>query len=220
MMKKVSWRTENSRKIPVYVTVGDRESPVWIQQEWDEGEYQLYVRKNGCGHCCAAMALTLNGISIDPHEEYSLCRELWGAPREEENFRQGNFQSISGITKILRHFGVAAEPYGVPDAAAAMEHIERSLKDGKIVIFESHPTEDFPDNPFSPGEHWMMLVGYADDGRLVALNSSSRIGTGGVQLVDSSTVSRALPLGSTPVDMTWGEWTRDFMYGIGYIVVG
>lgn len=209
----------NDNKIPAIVRIGERQTPVWMQQLWDTGEYQLYVRKNGCGHCCAAMALNLYGNFIDPHEEYSLCRELWGTPNREER-DQGNFQSISGIVKILHHYGVPAECYGVPDAHKAALHIDLALREGKQVIFESHPTPDFPENPFSKGEHWVMAVGYTAEDAILVANTSINATTTGIQIVDLDTIRRALYLGSDPIDMTWGEWKNEFRNGTGYIIVG
>ena len=94
------------------------------------GEYQEFVRKNGCGHCCASMALRLNGIDIDPHKEFTLCMELWGEPEKDRAFPQDNLQSVAGITKILNHFGVKAEYFGVPDLDVAEKHFDETLRSG------------------------------------------------------------------------------------------
>ena len=220
-MKYASYKATGEEKIPAIIVKGEMQTPVWIQQLWDTGEYQLYVRKNGCGHCCAAMALRMHGVDIDPHSEYALCRRLWGAPRDEGERRQGNFQSVVGIAKIINHFGVPASYHGVPDAESAIAHILDCLEDGKIVIFESHPTEDYPDNPFSKGEHWVMAVGFTEDGGILVANSSNRLFGDGVQIVDADTIRRALYLGACPDDsMTYGEWRDEFIYGVGYVVVG
>lgn len=219
-MKYASYRLTGDERIPAVVSIGDSETPVWMQQLWDEGEWAEFIVRNGCGHCSCAMALCLFGVDIDPHAEYSLCRELWGEPEKEGEHRQGNFQSIVGIVKILTRFGVPARCFGVPDRDAAASHIESALREGKQVIFESHPTEDFPDNPFSTGEHWVMAVGYTENGEILIANSSLRAVKTGIQLVDIDTVRRALYLGSSPEDMTWGEWRDEFKHGTGYIVVG
>lgn len=218
-MVYAKYELTNDPRIPAIVSLEEKRTPVWIQQLWDEGEYQLYVRKNGCGHCCCAMALNLYGYNLNPHDEYSLCRELWGEPSREER-DQGNFQSITGIIKILRHFGVPAEAYGVPDSHKAIKHIKNELLSGKQVIFESHPTKEFPDNPFSTGEHWVMAIGYSEGGDILVANTSLRATDTGIQLVDEETIRRALYLGSEPIDMTWGEWKNDFKNGTGYIIVG
>ncbi|MBR2930274.1 MAG: hypothetical protein IKC32_03485 [Clostridia bacterium] len=220
-MQYAKYRKTSSELIPVYVSLGDMETPVWMQQLWEEGEYALYVRKNGCGHCCAAMALMMHGVDMDPHREYALCRELWGAPRDEGERRQGNFQSIAGISKILGRYGVPTRVYGVSDREVAIANILSALEDGKQVIFESHPRPDFPENPFSPGEHWVMAIGFVEDGRILVANSSLRATAEGYQLVDAATIRDALYLGAAPEDdLTWGEWSNEHITGVGYIIVG
>ncbi len=204
---------------PSIVSIGDRSTPVWRQQRWDNGKYQEFIRKNGCGHCCASMALRLNGIDIDPHKEFTLCRELWGQPQKDREFPQDNLQSVAGITMILRHYGVKADYFGVPDLATAEKHFDEALRAGKQIIFWSHPTEEFPDSPFSPHEHYVLAVGYTEDGNILVANSSERWTATAVHEVPMQTVMQALFLGADPIDMTWGE--RDhYINCSGYVVVG
>lgn len=208
-----------SDQMPYIVRFGMHSTPVWRQNLWDSGEFQEFIRKNGCGHCCAAMALRLNGVcNMDPHKEFTTCRQLWGEPKKDREFPQDNLQSVSGITKILQHYGVKAEYFGVPDLDKAEKHFDEALKVGKQIIFWSHPTEDFPDNPFSPNEHYVMAVGYTPEGKILVANSSRWAATA-VQIVDMQTIMRALYLGAAPIDMTWGE--RDhYINCAGYVVVG
>ena len=218
-MKYARYELTNDELIPAIVYLGDMSTPVWRQNRWESGEYKHYVIHNGCGHCCAAMALNLHGVKIDPHEEYSLCRELWGAPKREEGVvLQGNYQSVAGITKILRHYGVFAEYFGVPDIESVEKHVEESLKAGKQVIFWSHVTRDFPENPFSQREHYVMAVGYTEDNKILVANNSESYTKEGVQLSDIHTVVRAMFFGSAPIDLTWGE--DKFEECSGYVVVG
>ena len=156
---------------------------------------------------------------ITPHEEFTLCRKLWGEPNREQEFPQGNYQTVSGITKILNHHGVKAACFGVPSRESAAVHIEQMLKAGKQVIFWSNPNADFPENPFSFGEHYVMAVGYTEDGQILVANSSQRKAPIGVQTVDITTIVRALFLGSAPTDKTWGE-KGDHVHCAGYVVVG
>ena len=218
-MEFASYEPVNTDLIPSVVTLGGASTPVWHQAKWSEGKYREFVRKNGCGHCCAAMALNLHGIKIDPHGEFTLCRKLWGEPVREQEFPQGNYQSVSGITKILRHYGVSAECCGVPSREAAAVRIEGALKAGKQVVFWSNPNEDFPENPFSVGEHYVMAVGYTEEGKILVANSSMRKAPEGVQFVDIDTVAKALLLGAEPFDLTWGQKGLH-MHCAGYVVVG
>ena len=209
----------SSDTIPSIVRFGNHHSPVWRQQRWVSGEYQEFIRKNGCGHCCATMALRLNGVYIDPHQEFTLCRQLWGEPQKDREFPQDNLQSVAGITKILRHHGVAAEYFGVPDLKKAEKHFDEALRAGKKIIFWSHPTEGFPENPFSKKEHYVLAVGYTPEGKILVANSSEPWTPIGIHEVPMQTIMRALFLGADPIDMTWGE--RDhYINCAGYVVVG
>ena len=205
----------DSEPIIAVVTLGDKSTPVWQQSKWKTGRYQEFVRKNGCGHCCAAMALNLYGIKIDPHGEFTLCRELWGAP----GVHQGNYQTVAGITKILRHYGVAAQYFGVPSRRSAVEHIDKVLQEGKQVIIWTPGKTTFADNPFSFGEHYIMAVGFTKDGQILVANSSAKCAPTGVQMVDLSIIEQALYLDTTPDDKTWGEGACHEKCA-GYVVVG
>ena len=218
-MAYATYKLINTELIPSVVFLGDASTPVWHQAKWSEGEYEEFVRKNGCGHCCAAMALNLHGIKINPHEEFTLCRKLWGEPNREQEFPQGNYQTVAGIAKILCHHGVPAECFGVTSREIAARHIEAALKEGKQVIFWSNPNEDFPENPFSFGEHYVMAVGYTEKGEILVVNSSQRKAPTGVQTVDVDTIAKALYLGAEPTDKTWGE-KGDHIHCAGYVVVG
>lgn len=226
-MKYASYEYINEPRAVVRVMIDGKSTPVWFQNRWDEDSHEFsgFIVRNGCGHCCAAMALTLYGHGIDPLGEYILCRELWGAPREVRNpdgtkSGQANFQSVTGITKIIKHFGVMAECFGVPDRERAREHIEAALSCGKQVIFCTRPSADNPSNPFSTGYHWVMAVGYTESGTILVANSSEKYTAAGVQEVDMTTIVSALCHGAEPHDLTWGEWHEDFKHGTGYIVVG
>ena len=213
-MTYASYRLTDNDYIPACVMLDGREAPVWRQARWDTGDYREFIVKNGCGHCCTAMALCLHGVTLDPHGEFSLCRTLWGEPSE----REGNWQSASGIVKILGHHGVAAACFGVGDRARAAVHIEEALHAGKQVIVWSHPSPDFPENPFSKNEHYVMAVGYTAGGEILIANSSEIAAPLGVQTVDIDTIRRALYLGADPIEATWG--LVDLPHSGGYIVVG
>lgn len=194
-------------------------TPVWRQGRWDTGEYQEFIRKNGCGHCCTAMALNLHNIKIDPHEEFTLCRALWGEPNPNQEFPQENYLTVAGVTKILRHHGIATEYYGVPTLEDAEQRIEEALKNGKLVIVWSAPSEDFPDNPFSKAGHYVLAVGYTEEGKVLVANSSEARTKEGVQFTDVHTIARALIRNAAPEDLTWGE-RGPRPRCAGYVIVG
>ena len=153
-MNTIDYKYTGNAKEPAIITRDNYSTYVWIQQEWETGEYAKFIQKNGCGHCCTAMALNLNGITITPHEEYCLCRELWGAPRMGEPIYEDNFLSETGIAEIIRYFGIPARAFGIESGKAyeASVFIENELLAGKQIIIWSHPSDKLPDNPFSPGD--------------------------------------------------------------------
>ena len=205
----------NDKNIPAIIKKDGFSSPVWIQQRWQNGKYVKFVQKNGCGHCCTAMALNLHGIYIDPNKEFTLCRELWGKP--DESINEYNFMSVRGIVKILSHFEVSAEAFGVSDAKKSAEHIYNELKDGNTVIFWSHPSEKLEPNPFSTGEHYVLAVGISDEGIVVANSSNKAITDNGIQTVDIDTIEKSLFVGTDPKDFTWGR--TPCCHSGGYVII-
>lgn len=203
--------------IPARLDIDGRTTPVWRQQRFDHRPHGEYLSRNGCGHCCTAMALQLHGVELDPHDEYEYCLTLWGEPQAH----QGRYLSVGGITAVLRSFGVAAECFGVPQGGApqATEHILRALHEGHQVIFWSAPSPDFPDNPFSRGSHYVMAFGFDEDGLVLVANSSQRWGAPPVQHVTADTVCRALFDGCTAEgSKTWAE-PADHRGCAGYVIV-
>ena len=214
----VTYQMQDDPKIPATVFRGIWSTPVWIQQCWEDGEFAVYIRNNGCGHCCIAMAANLLGVRLTPYEEYLHCRKLWGPPAGAQH----HFMSVPGMEKVFASLGIPAKSYGVETGggARAAAHIVEELKRGKMVIFVSEPSERLPNNPFSSGLHYVLCVGLAEDGKMIIANSSSRAAELGVQLADETTVAAALYENCEPGGgMTWGELER-FFYGCGYVVVG
>ena len=202
------------------VTKGDYTAPVWIQKRWTEGEFAEYIVKNGCGHCCAAMALCLCGHTVTPYDEYLHCREVWGLPDEVETF---HYLSVAGVCASLKSYGVKAEAFtnapGEEGIRAAVEHIRTSLVEGKLVVFGSVPLR--ADNPFSTGRHYVLFVGLDGDGSVLVANSSVKAQpkTVGVQTVPFTAVADAmLPTGGILGEgLTWGT---PALPTSGYVVVG
>ena len=221
-MNYATYRLTQDPLMPAVVHIGTLSTPVWLQQRWDTGEYAFYIRRNGCGHCCAAMAASLHGTPLNPHQEYELCRSIWGAPVELPDEKgQDHFQSATGITRILQTLHIPAEPFGAKEQGtkSATAHILQALKEGKQVIFASDP-DDYPDNPFSTGYHWVLAVGFYDDEHILIANSSEKAAQNGIQLVTADIIEKALFVNSTVAsDLTWGELERLYE-GCGYIVIG
>ena len=201
---------------------GEFETPVWIQSRWEEGEHACYVQKNGCGHCCAAMAARLFGVrDVTPHSEYAHCLTLFGEPSLDRN--EGHFLSPLGVARSLRGFGVKAEAYGYePNGqAAATERILEALRAGKLVVHESFPLKK--DNPFSPGAHYVLLFGLDPEGRVLVANSSLRANppVPGIQAVPTSAIADSLlPTGG--IIGRKDGWGRAVGFGdnAGYVIVG
>lgn len=204
--------------IPAVIHAGEYTTPVWIQSSWTQGEYAQYIRRNGCGHCCTAMAANLRGVETDPYRCYMLCRELWGAPRED--LGQDHFQTVAGIVKILAHLGVNATCYGVAEGeqTAAAAHILSCLKRGEQVAFICDPFRN-PGDPFSTGYHYVLAVGLTEDGEILIANSSEKVVTGGIQTVTLSQVENALYRGGTADPaMIWGQ-VAVLHKGCTYVVI-
>lgn len=215
-MKTVTYAFTGDTKIPAEVTKKGKTTPVWIQQLWEDGEYKEYVQKNGCGHCCAAMAANLHGVKITPHEEYEYCRKIWGAPKEP----QQHFMSVTGVAKVLVSLDIKAAAYPILDRAEATAKITEALCDGKIVIFVSKPCEEYPENPFSKGSHWVLAAGYDAEGKIVVANSSNRaITADGIQCVTPQVIHDALYVGEQLEDRTWGI-LKPMTPGVGFVIVG
>lgn len=220
-MNYATYKLTGEYLTPAEVSINGFTTPVWHQQKWETGEYAIYVQKNGCGHCCTAMAARLHGVDIDPYREFELCRKLWGAPDENGTPSKINYISVCGITKILAHLGIKASFYGVPKgtAAKAARHIVESLEEGKMVIICSVPNEEYPDNPFSKGAHYVLAVGFTEDGKILIANSSVTPAPTGIQLVDEEMIMKAVYRDADPdTDGTWGELPNVYR-SAGYVVV-
>ena len=215
----------NNPLIPAVVKYMGNQTPVWMQQRWEDGKYAVYVRQNGCGHCCASMVLNLYGVKITPHEHIERCVKLWGEPSISKNGNQQYyFLTPKGIVESLSGYGIKAECFGHKSQGidSAVGHIVNSLKDGKMVIFISSPSQEFPENPFSKGDHYVLAVGLTSDEKVLIANSSTKseylIGEG-IQEVDIEVVKKSLNPVAEPIKTRWGELVN-LHEGIGYIVIG
>lgn len=216
-----TYRIIADEKIYAEVYANGNSTLVWNQAKWQDGEYARYIQKNGCGHCCTAMALNLNGIKITPHEEFSLCRKMWGEPRMGEPLFEDNFISASGIAQVIKSFGINATAYGVETGKSyeASVHIEQELKNGKQVILWSHPSENLIDNPFSSGDHYILAVGFTEEGKILIANSSNYVADqNGIQFTNRQTLEKVLMDDTRVTDYTWGRY--NFNDAGSYVVIG
>lgn len=207
--------------VPATVRRGRYETPVWIQSRWEEGEYAIYIQRNGCGHCSVAMAARLLGVrDVTPYTEYEGCRALFGPPSDKRD--EGHFLSPRGVALSLLGLGLDAEvhPYPKADREAAVDAILAALGEGKLVIFLSFP--ETPDNPFSSGAHYVLLCGLLEDGRVLVANSSTKAVTDtlGIQTVTREQLARAIPEagGVIGASDTWGL-EHGYRNNTGYVTV-
>lgn len=214
---KIGYRMTGESSVPAVVTRGAYSTPVWLQQDWENGEFAVYIRNNGCGHCCTAMAANLMGASMNPYEEYLRCRQMFGAPGEN----QCHFTTVPVILKVLESLGIPAVGFGVKKDGGkeSAAHIMQMLRQEKMVIFVSEPSDRLPNNPFSSGHHYVLCVGLTEAGEVLVANSSRRATDKGVQLTDEKTIAAAIHHDCDPQNITWGELDR-FHDGFGYVVVG
>ncbi len=215
MSEYVMIKPSDDPLIPVYASLGGFETPVWAQSRWEQGPYAKYVRKNGCGHCCAAMAARLYGVEIDPAMEFDTCVTLWDEPDETHDW----FQTARGITEVLRAYGISSSAFGVPEKGEELSltrHLmECALSSGHPVIFWSHPWEG--PNLFSTGEHYVMAAGYDEEGHVIVLNSSVTTTDAGFHRTDLDTIMQCMYRGSTASITGWG--TESDLPGCGGIVI-
>ena len=223
-MKNPTYKFSNNPLIPAQIEHNGKTTPIWMQQRWQDGKYAVYVRQNGCGHCCASMICNLLGVEMNPHKHIEHCVNLWGEPSvAPSGNKQYYFLSITGFAKSLNSLGLKCEFYGHKNQGVdnAINHIYNALKQGKLVSFISSPSKNFPNNPFSIGDHYVLAVGITENGKILIANSSTN-GifdiSEGVQEVDLETIKKALNPIAEPIDRTWGE-LEDLHLGIGYLVI-
>ncbi|MBE5744434.1 MAG: hypothetical protein E7358_07005 [Clostridiales bacterium] len=223
-MKYPTYKFFDDKLIPAQVELNNKTTPVWMQQRWQDGKYAVYVRQNGCGHCCASIICNLLGVEMTPYKHIEHCVKLWGEPSiSPSGNQQYYFLSITGLSESLNSLGIPCKFYGHKNQGVdkAVNHIYESLKQGKQVIFISSPSDDFPNNPFSKGDHYVLAVGLTEGGKILIANSSTNgiydIGEG-IQEVDLETIKRSLNPIAEPIYRTWGE-LEDLHLGIGYIVI-
>ena len=222
-MKYASYEFLDNPLTPVKVKIGDKETPVWIQQRCNAGKYKDQIIYSGCGHTCSAMMATLLGKPITPHEEYEMCVKEWGEPNSKPTeFTQYPFITVSGIVEILSKLKVKAKYYPIKPIGTekATKHMLEEVKQGKLACFISTPSENFPENPFSQGHHYVLIVGYLENGKILIANSSVKHNPEieGINIVDAETIEKALsPVADPLPNRTWGV-LENLDESCGYII--
>jgi hypothetical protein len=100
------------------------------------------------------------------------------------------------------------------------EYIEE-IKKGKVVVFDSMPSEDFPENPFSTGGHYVLICGLTKEGKILVANSGAKGKPDfpGIHLTTKEVLVKAMMDDTFVTDMTWGQLIP-VREKVGYVVVG
>ena len=176
------------------VTINGRSLTVFNQHK-QTGAYAKDISKNGCGACCTAFALILQGKKVTAADVIKRGISLWG------KWPRSCLLSAQGIATIIKKYGHEAKYYAVTtkNKTDIKRMIHAALMAGKQVICW---TDDngFKGDPFSSGEHYVMAVGYNARGKIVVANSGNR---GPVNLVTLNTLCKFLQEGSGKDKKWW-----------------
>lgn len=164
-----------------------------INQHHVTGTYAAQIAKNGCGACCAAMALTLMGKKVTPANVIGKGVALWG------EWKKSCTLSGIGIQTIIKKYGYKAKYYKVStlNRPAIKRTINKALKAGRPVIC-------WTGRGFSSGDHYVLAVGYNKLGRVVVANSGKR---GPVNIVTLDALCKTLKEGNGK-DKGWYSTVR------------
>ena len=124
-------------------------------------------------------------------------------------------KNLSGIAMMAKYYPI--KPIGVKKAT---EHMLSEVKNGKLACFISVPSESFPENPFSKGHHYVLIVGFMEDGKILIANSSVKHQPEieGINIVDAETIEKALsPVADPLPNRTWGVM-ENLDEACGYII--
>ena len=179
-----------------------------FNQHKQTGDYAKDISNNGCGACCTAFALILQGKKVTAADVVKKGISLWG------KWPRACLISAQGIQTLIKKYGCTATYYAVTKAnkGSIRSVIDKALKAGKQVICWTDDNGHKGD-PFAAGEHYVMAVGYDAKGRVVVANSGNR---GPVNLVSLDTLCKFLQEGSGK-DRKWWE---SVAASAGIVVVG
>ena len=179
-----------------------------VNQHKQSGSYAKDISSNGCGACCTAFALTLQGKKVTPADVLRKGISLWG------KWPRACLISAQGIATIIKKYGYEAKYYAVTtkNKADIKRTIHAALMSGKQVICWTDDNNRKCD-PFSANEHYVMAVGYNAKGKIVVANSGNR---GPVNLVTLDTLCRFLQEGNGKDK----KWWQSVAASAGIVVVG
>lgn len=189
------------------VTINGRTLTVFNQHKLS-GSYASNLSSNGCGACCTAFALALQGKKVTPADVIRKGISLWG------KWPRACLISAPGIATIIKKYGYTATYRAVTkkNKADIKRTIHAALMAGKQVICWTDDNGHKGD-PFSGGEHYVMAVGYNAKGKIVVANSGNK---GPVNLVTLDTLVKFLQEGSGKDK----HWWQTVAASAGIVIVG
>lgn len=189
------------------VSINGRTLTVFNQHKLS-GTYHKEISSNGCGACCTAFALILQGKKVAPAEIIKKGISLWG------KWPRACLISAQGIATIIKKYGYTATYRAVTtkNKASIKRDIHAALMAGKQVICWTDDNGHKGD-PFSGGEHYVLAVGYNAKGKIVVANSGNK---GPVNLVTLDTLCKFLQEGSGKDK----HWWQSVAASAGIVVVG
>lgn len=179
-----------------------------LNQHRLSGTYKGVLSTNGCGACCASFALALQGKKVTPSAILKAGVKKWGKwPRAASI-------SAQGLATLIKGYGVPASYVSVSKSNRAIVKITigAALKSGRQVICWTAPNGHAGD-PFSTGDHYVLAVGYAPDGKIIVANSGNR---GPVNRVSLDTLCKYLQEGNGKDK----GWWRTVAASAGVVIVG
>ena len=172
-----------------------------VNQHKIKGVYRKELSSNGCGACCAAMALTLMGKKVKPADILGRAVALWG------KWSKYPLISAHGLGVIIGGYGYIGKLaiLSTSNTKTIKKLIDSALRSGKPVIC-------WTKKGFSSGDHYVLAVGYNKLGRVVVANSGNR---GPVNIVTLNALCESLKEGNGADK----DWYRSASDSAGIVIV-
>ena len=143
----------------LYVTGTDLESA-----DFERGK-STTVSSSACGLCCAVMAAD----QLIPNCSFDLTQAINLSYETNANHRRG--------TDYARFAPTFAERLNLRyKVGHELSDLHRCLKSGGVVVAHVHGARDGREGTFSHGGHYILVIGYETDGRLVILDPALETG--------------------------------------------